>query len=501
MNNGSIPPLTTRFLPTHRMPPSRMIIPPFLHAPRAFFLLRALLAAFLFVGCAVGPDYRRPDTPVPANWKDALWKTAEPRDITLDDRWWKIFDDVRLNELEERALNFNQELKAAFANVEQARALSRVARSELLPSLRSSGLFQRQRDSEDGGFNLPGRSLTRSSWSIPADLSYELDVFGRVRRSFEAARADAQGAAAAYGTILLSLTADVATNYWNLRSVDAQLSLLRSTVGLRREALDLVQSQFDAGAASDFELSQAETELASAEAGVFALERSRAQLENALAILTGSLASDFTMASMPLDNVPPGIPAGIPSALLERRPDVAEAERQMAAASARIGVAKAAFFPSISLTSSAGVASEALADLFRWGSRTWAFAPSIVLPLFEGGRLRADLDAAKANYEAAAAIYRQQVLVAFQDVENALSAIRLLAGEVEAASRATAASARTAEIAFQRYREGAVSYRDVVETQRTALNVELEQVRAQGDRMVATVALIRALGGGWRAPY
>ncbi len=463
----------------------------------------ALFAVVCFSSCSVGPDYKKPEpaSTVPSDWKEGSWKAANPGAIRIAQDWWEIFKDPTLSKLEKAAIAHNQDLKAAVANVDRARAIARVARSEFFPNLGASGNTSRVRASENAaGGSLPqgsGRSLYSSSWSVPLDLSYEIDVFGRVRRSFEAARADAQGALANYGTVVLAITADVATNYYTLRSLDTQLRILRETVELRKESLNLVKSQFDAGAASDFELSQAETELASTQAGVFAVERSRVEVENAIAVLTGRNPAEFELGKLPRTGTPPKIPAGLPSELLERRPDVAQAERAMAASSARIGIAKAAFFPSFSLTGNAGLASASLSDVFRWDSRTWAFGPSIALPLFTGGRNIANLEAAKAEYEIAVAHYRQQVLVAFRDVENALTGIKLLAAQVEAQSRATNSSKRTANISFQRYKEGAVSFRDVVETQRTALEIELNLVRAEADRMNATVALIRSLGGGW----
>jgi multidrug efflux system outer membrane protein len=448
--------------------------------------------------CSLGPNYKKPATTVPNNWKDQNWKVATPGQVDLGHEWWKMFGDAKLNELASLALANNQELKAAVANVERARALARVARSEFLPMFSGAGAVSRQRSSETSDMAQFGMSLYSSTWSFPIDLSYEIDLFGRVRRSFEVSRAEARAAEADAGAVLLAISADVASNYFTLRSLDAQLRLLRETIQLRRESLDLVQSQVDAGAASDFELSQAETELSSTEAGIYAVEQTRREFENALAVLTGRNPSEFKIEELPRDITPLRIPAGLPSELLERRPDVASAEHAMAASSARIGVAKAAFFPSISLTGNAGYSSASLSDVFRWGSRTWAFGPSVVLPLFVGGRNIANLEAAKAQYEAAVAIYRQQVLVAFRDVENALTAVRLLAAQAEAQKKATASSRRTAEIALQRYKEGAVSYRDVVETQRTALEIELNLVRTLSERLNASVALIRALGGGWR---
>ncbi len=459
----------------------------------------SLISLLGLVSCAVGPNYKKPETVVPANWKDRNWKLASPSQVDLREKWWQMFGDRKLDELESLALANNQELKAAVANVQRARALARAARGNTLPTLNGAATTSRQRSSENLEMAQFGVGLYSSTWSVPIDLAYEIDLFGRVRRSLEAARAEAQAAEAEAAAVLLAMTADVASNYFTLRSFDAQLRLLRQTVDLRKQSLALVQSRSDAGAASDFELSQAQTELASTEADLYAVERTRREFENALAVLTGCNPAEFEIQELPQDIIPPQIPAGIPSELLERRPDVASAERTMAAACARIGIAKAAFFPSISLTGNGGYASTSLSDLFRWGSRTWAFGPSIALPLFTGGTNIANLEAAKAQYEAAVASYRQQVLVAFRDVENALVGVRLLAAQAEAQKRATASSRHTAEIALQRYKQGAVSYRDVVETQRTALEIELNLVQTLAERLNASVALIRALGGGWQS--
>ena len=332
---------------------------------------------------------------------------------------------------------------------------------------------------------------------MPLDLTYEVDVWGRVRRSYEAAKEEAQASVADYQTVLLTLTSDVAQNYFLLRSQDAEIALLKGTVQLRKEALDLVRYRFEGGVANQLELSQAETDLATTEAQAIALEQRRAQLEDALAVLLGKPASEFSMPREPLGVLPPVIPAGLPSDLLERRPDVAQAERLMAASNARIGVAKAAFFPSIQLTGSAGFQSTDLASLFKWENRMWAIGSGLFTPIFEGGRIRANYEASKAQYEQAVATYRQQVLVAFRDVEDALAGIRVLADQAQAQARAVTSARRTTELATLRYREGLSNYLEVVDAQRTQLDNERGAVQILGQRFASSVLLVKALGGGW----
>src|SRR2546427_11269929 len=321
------------------------------------FLVLAVPVFLSLNGCAVGPDYQRPPVEVPKNWKEAA-----PRDTESRARWWEIFDNPELNALEAQALVANQTLKGAVARVEEARSVARISAADFYPTLTFDPSANRQGFSANRLLELPhSGSLSQFNsnlFTLPLDLTYEVDVWGRVRRSYEAAREEAQASAADYQTVLLTLTSDVAQNYFLLRSLDAEIALLKSTVQLRKEALDLVRYRFEGGVANQLELSQAETDLATTEAQAIALEQRRAQLEDALAVLLGKPAPDFSVPRDPLEALPPVIPAGLPSDLLERRPDVAQAERLMAASNARIGVAKAAFFPAIQLTASAGFQSE-----------------------------------------------------------------------------------------------------------------------------------------------
>jgi multidrug efflux system outer membrane protein len=469
-------------------------------------LLRLVpIVTLALAGCAVGPNYKRPTTDTPAHYKaEALgsWKEGQPVDHAPKGDWWRIFDDETLNDLQSRATGANQELKAAVARVEQARATARVARSELLPTLNADPSYTRQRFSPNQTPSFG--DLTANNYRAALDLSYEIDLWGRVRRGFESARADAQATLAAFHNVLLTLHADVAQNYFALRALDAEISTVTSTVGLRKQQVQLVRSRFDAGIGNELDVARAETELASAEAEAASLAKRRAEMENALAILVGENPSTFKFAVASGGRVakwnpaPPKIPAGLPSDLLERRPVVSEAERQLAAANARIGVAKAAFFPVLRLTGSGGYVSGDIESLFNWDSRVWSIGPSLSLPIFAGGRNLANYRRSKSVVEESVARYRQSILVAFGDVESRLAGIHFLADQAVAQDRAVANSRRAAELAGERYRAGIVSYLEVVDADRVALQSERASAQLAGQRLVASVRLIKALGGGWQ---
>jgi multidrug efflux system outer membrane protein len=452
----------------------------------------------------VGPDYKRPTNAVPAQYKAeslGAWKEGEPLDNISKGAWWEVFGDATLNDLERRAAESNQELKAAVASVDQARAVARVARSELLPTVNADPSWVRQRYSPN---QVPSfGDLTANTFSVPLDLSYEIDLWGRVRRGFQSARAEAQASLASFYNVLLTLHADVANNYFALRSLDAEIATVASTVELRKQQVQLVRSRFEGGIGNQLDVARAETQLANAQAEAAALSRRRAELENALALLVGANPSVFQLAEASgadaarWNPAQPAIPAGLPSELLERRPDVAEAERQLAAANAKIGVAKAAFFPVLTLTGSGGYISGDIDTLFKWDSRVWSIGPSLSLPIFAGGRNLANYKRSKSAYEEAIANYRQHVLVAFANVENSLAAIFYLADETAAQDRAVANARQAAELAEQRYRSGIVSYLDVVDANREALQAERARAQLAGQRQIAAVRLIKALGGGW----
>ena len=462
------------------------------------------LALAFASSCAVGPDYVRPTNVAPASYKSTnalgAWKEAKPLDNVPKGAWWEIFGDETLNDLESRAAAANQELRAAVARVDQARAVARVARSELLPNLNFDPSYTRQRFSPN---QVPSFGpLTANTFRAPVDLSYEVDLWGRVRRSFESARADAAASLAAFHNVLLTLQADVARNYFALRALDAEIATVAGTIGLRKEQVRLVRSRFEGGIGNELDVARAETELATAEAEAASLLQGRTELENAIAILVGANPSSFELAA--LDDIrgkwkpePPDVPAGLPAELLERRPDVAEAERQLASANARIGVAKAAFFPVLSLTGSGGYVSAEIDSLFKWDSRAWSIGPSLSLPIFAGGRNLANYQRSQAAYEEAVARYRQQVLVSFGEVENSIAGIGHLTEQAAAQERALQNANRAADLATQRYTAGIVSYLEVVDASREALQAERANAQLAGQRQIAAVLLIKALGGGW----
>ena len=468
--------------------------------PILLTLALAGVSVNLVAGWAVGPDYHRPAAPTANNFNDAAlgtWKEATPADAIARGDWWRVYHDPLLDELEIQAAANNQDLKAAVARVTQARALARNAKAEFFPALSFDPFMFRQRES--GNALNPVPNQLGNTYVVPFDLTYELDLWGRVRRSFEGANLDAQARLAAFENTLLLLKADVAQNYFALRTLDTERAILRNTLGLRRDALGLVNARFQGGAASELDVSRAETELNATAAELLAADRQRAEVEHALAVLVGKPASEFAVKELPLDanSLPPVIPAGLPSELLERRPDIAEAERNLAAANARIGVAKAAFFPVVRLTGIAGFESMDVDTLFNWQSRVWAIGPSITLPIFQGGRNRANLKRSQAAFEENAANYRQRILVAFKEVQDALTGARLLSEQADAQAKSLASARKTAAISNTRYRAGLVSYLEVVESERTALAAERESARITGQRFVTGVQLIKALGGGW----
>ncbi|HTV40617.1 MAG TPA: multidrug efflux RND transporter permease subunit [Candidatus Sulfotelmatobacter sp.] len=450
----------------------------------------------------VGPDYKPLTNSVPGSYKAAqfgAWKEGQPLDDLPKGTWWEIFGDTNLNALEAQALQANQELKVALASLEQSRDTARVARGELLPQVSLDPSYYRQRYSptEEPSFG----PLTANTFNTPLDFSYEVDIWGRVRRSFESARADAQASLADYYNVLLTLQSDVAQDYFALRELDQEMAIVNGTITLRNEQVRYVQSRFEGGVGSELEIAQAQTELATTEADAASLARRRDELENAIAILVGSNPADFRISQNTNEWAPepPQIPAGLPADLLQRRPDVAQAERELASANAKIGVAKAAFFPVVTLTGSAGYVSADVSSLFNWESRAWTFGPGISLPIFTGGRNLANYRRSRAAYEESVAAYRQQVLVAFGDVEDSLSDIQHLADQAAAQNRAVTSAQQSAGFAAERYSSGIVSYIEVVDANRDTLDAQRAATQLAGQRLIATVQLIKALGGGFDA--
>lgn len=455
------------------------------------FLGATVLAATSAAG-AVGPDYQRPAIQAPIAWKNASPDSgALPRS-----GWWKLFHDARLDELEARALAANQDLHAAAARVEEARAAAGATRGEYFPSVAFSPSVNRSRTSQTTDNVFPVAETTTVQGTL--DAAWELDLFGRIRRENESARDEAAASAADFESLRLALTAEVASGYFTLRGLDRELDYARKGVVLRRQFLKLIHVRRANGAATEFDVARAEGELASAEAEVSDLARRRAQEKNALAVLLGAAAPDFAVAddASPLP-APPAVPAGLPSALLERRPDVAAAEYALAAANARIGVAKAAFFPAISLTGSFGAASGDVNRLFDGGSRLWSIGPTLYLPLFQGGRIRANLARSRAAYDENVARYRQRLLVAFREVQDSLTASRLLADQAGAEQRAVTSATRAEQLAQTQFDAGYVSTFEVIDAQRTLLATERVATQVEARRLINSVGLIKALGGGW----
>jgi multidrug efflux system outer membrane protein len=461
----------------------------------------AALAIVLLGACTVGPDYERPGAEAPASWKEAgPWKQAAPRDAIAKGDWWTLFGDPLLDDLEARAAAANQELRAAVARVSQARSIARLTESEFYPTISLGPSATRTRFAEDRPVSPTVRpaAYAANDFRIPLDLSYEIDVWGRVRRTVEAATALAEASVASFETVKLTLHADVAAAYFALRSIDSDRAVLRKTLDLRREALRLAQTRLRLGAGNELDVSRAETELTTTEAESIGLERRRAEFEHALAVLTGRSPADVSIPDKPLDVAPPLIPAGLPSDLLERRPDVAEAERRLAASNAEIGIATAAYYPHFRLTAMGGFESSDLSSLFSGKNLIWSLGAAVAAPLFTGGSTDAAIEQARGRYEENFAHYRQRLLVAFQEVEDGLSGLRVLAQQSEAQARAVASSRRTADLSATRYNAGLVSYLEVVDAERTALQSERLATQIQGQRLVVSVFLIKALGGGWR---
>lgn len=473
-----------------------------------------LLGALLVLsGCSLAPAYTVPDASVPVAFKEArqqqttnepsgTWKTARPSENVARGEWWKVFEDPELDALEQQAGAANQDLKAAAARVKEARALNQAARAGFFPTLDAGFGPTREQVSAASQFLPDGTNIAQQTlWRAQASASYEVDLFGRVASSANAANADTQQAQALYRSVLLALQADVAQHYFAVRELDAESDVYAQAVSLREQALKLVERRYAEGDAAELDLQRAQAELASARSDAMTVQRRRAASEHGLAVLLGKAPAGFSLAGSPVRPVDLRIPPGLPSSLLERRPDIAAAERAMAAANARIGVAKAAFFPSLSLTGTGGFESATIGDLFKWSSRAFLLGPlagtALTVPVFDGGRRKGNLANARAIYDEDVAKYRQQVLVAFQEVEDSLSDLRILEDQTTAQAQAVLASQRAADLSRRQYAEGAVSYLDVIDAQRTVLQAQRAAVQLQGVQAASTVNLIRALGGGW----
>jgi len=458
------------------------------------------LASVLFLaGCAVGPKYKRPPVEVPTAYKEAgNWKTAQPNELSLRGNWWEIFQDPQLNALEQQVTVSNQNLKVAQAQYTQARALVRYNRADYFPTVGVGASASRTRVSSNRApVNAIGNGRTNNDFQLPVEMSYEVDAWGRVRKNVESFREQAQASAADLATVNLSVHTQLALLYFQARSLDAQEQLLNSTVQYYEQALQLNVSRFQGGVGSEVEVQQAKTQLETTRAQAIDVGVARAQFEHAVAVLIGKPPASFSLPPLPLRTPPPPIPAGVPSELLERRPDIASAERQMAAANARIGVAKAAYYPLLNLTAAGGFESGAITTLLQGPAGLWSVGATAFQTLFDGGRRRAASDQAIAVYDQTVASYRETVLTGFQQVEDNLAALRILEKEAQTQNEAVLAAQKSLELSIQRYKGGVTSYLEVTVAQSAALADEATAVNILGRRMVAAVQLVQALGGGW----
>lgn len=457
--------------------------------------------SLLLASCVspVGPKYQKPEVAdvTPAQW---TWQPANPRDHVPKGEWWKVFQDEELNQLQARALAASPTVQAAVARVEQARANARATAAEFFPDIRFEPSFERERTSG----NLPSPvpvsipSAHINSFSVPLDLSYEIDLWGKVRRSFESSRATAVASVADYNNLLLTLTADVAVQHFTLRALDSEVVVLRRTIELRETWFGLMEQRFNAGTISEADYARTRTELSNARAELANAKRLRQETADTLALLCGEPAGRIQFAERPLGtNAPVTVPAGLPADMLERRPDIASAERLVAARNAEIGVAVANYFPSVKLTGQAGYLSRDLDSLFSPDSRIWSFGPSVSLPLTGYGLIAQRVRQAKAAREEAIANYRQAVLTAIADVETSLAQIRYRAEQSAALADSLTSATTATQLTRQRYDRGVVSYLELLDADRTRLQVELRYVQAHAQQHIASVRLIKALGGGW----
>jgi len=481
---------------------------------QVFLLTAVLMIMLLAMGCVVGPKYVRPPVQTPPAYKEISqgtaatpesWRTGQPKDRTDRGKWWKVFNDSQLDELEEKAASSNQEIIEAADNFLAARALVREARAQYFPTVSTTPSILNSRPSPGQFGGLQAGSSTGASlsvkpytnYSLPFDASWEPDLWGRIRSGVRANVYAAQASAADLENVRLSVQAELAADYYELRAQDSLKEVLDTTVNAYQETLGLTSTQYRAGLGSEEAVAQAEAQLKAAQAQDTNLGIARAQYEHAIAVLVGKPASTFSLPARSHPTNPPNIPVGVPSELLERRPDIAAAERSVAEANAQIGVAKTAYFPAILLSATAGFGNSSAADWFTWPSRFWSVGPSLAETIFDAGLRRATMEQFRASYDATVANYRQTVLTAFQQVEDNLSSLRILSQDIEQQDAAVEAAARSLEEANVRYKAGLDPYLNVISAQTILLNDQQTAVNFRMQRMVASVQLIKALGGGW----
>ena len=467
-----------------------------------------MIAFILFKGCDKAPKYKKPPVETPPAYKELTpenfketdgWKFARPNDGAIRGKWWEMFNDAQLNALVERANSANQSVALADANFRAARAVIKESRSELYPRVTTNPSITNSRQSSSASQSAFTPKGAVTDYSLPFDASWEPDFWHRIRNTVQANTFEAQATAGDLENTRLSVQAELAADYFQLRATDAQKQLLDATVAAYEQALELTKVQFETGIASDEDVAQAQTQLETTRAQATDLGIQRAQFEHAVAVLTGQAASTFSIAFQPLTAEPPAIPFGVPSQLLERRPDIASAERRVAEANAQIGVAKAALYPSLTLGGSAGFESSSFASWLTWPARFWSVGPALALTLFDKGQRKAVTEQSRAIYDGNVASYRQTVLTAFQEVEDNLAALRILSVEAQQQDSAVKAAARSLELATERYKAGIDSYLNVITAQTTLLTNQRTALTLRTQQMTASVQLIKALGGGWNA--
>jgi multidrug efflux system outer membrane protein len=466
---------------------------------RLSLLGAAVLAAS---GCAVGPDYKRPVPDLPVAWKlDAPWRTGAPADGVDKGAWWQAFGDAQLDALETRAMADSPTLAIAAARLAQARATVTAQSAGLFPSLNLTSRDQRFRISADrplANYSSPNFTTVQNDFTLGVGASYEVDLAGRVSRSVEGAKASAEQSAADLANTRLVVSAELASDWFSLVTLDASLDVLDHSIALQRKALGFVNSRHDLGAGTGLEVAQQQALLDNTLTQVDVQKRQRAQFEHAIATLVGAPAPTFSLPPIRRDLQPPAIPLGLPSDLLQRRPDVASAERAMAVANAQVGVATAAFYPSIMLAPSLGEESRLLSALFDAPSLLWSIGVSATQTLFDAGRTRANVDFAKAGYDTSVATYRRAVLVAMQEVEDGITGVASLDRATSQANVAVASAQRVLDMSSARYEGGVATYLDVITAQQSLLTAQLQAAQLAGQRQLVATALVKALGGGWQ---
>jgi outer membrane protein, multidrug efflux system len=462
----------------------------------------ALALAFPLCACSVAPAYERPQVDVPAQWKlDEPWRVARPDEAAMRGAWWKHFGDAQLDALQDQALAASPTLQAATARLAQARAQVDVSTAGLFPQVSLATRAARQRISANrplANYSSPNFATVQNDFTLSFSVAYEADLWGRVRSGVEAAEATAQQSEADWQNVRLVLTTDVAANYFNLRELDVEIEVLRQSIALQNRAMELARARHDLGAASGLDVAQQQALLDTTLTQVDVLKRQRDQFEHALATLVGRPAPAFEVAALAAERVAPPVAVGIPSDVLERRPDVASAERAMAAANAQIGVARAAYYPSFTFGPTLGGESRVLSSLFNAPSSVWSLGVSVLQPLFDAGRIGASVRFAEAGYQLAVANYKRTVLTAFQEVEDGITGSAALDRAVAQARLAVESAQKVLQIANDRYEGGATSFSDVITAQQSLLNAQRQLAQLTGQRMLVAVFLVKALGGDWR---